>query len=136
MAQVCLVRAGLVTVLANWNKLSKIRLRRYTEKPQRCGVVRGTQLEESAWAVNRVCDDRLDRRLNRKSYLEETAMETKGITRALLPTRLIAEAARESSRSALGRIEIPVTDTPVTVTDRRLKPGVACCRLKSSWPKA
>ncbi len=51
-------------------------------------------------------------------------------TRALIPTRLIAEAAEESSRRALGRIRPQVTDIRVTVTDRRLKPGVACCQVE------
>ena len=52
------------------------------------------------------------------------------MTRALIPTRLITEAAEESSRRALGRIRPQVTDIRVSVTDRRLKPGVACCQVE------
>ena len=50
--------------------------------------------------------------------------------RALIPTRLIAEAAEEASRRELGRIRPQLTDIRVTVTDRRLKPGVVCCQVE------
>ena len=51
-------------------------------------------------------------------------------TRALIPTRLISDAAHESNRRALGRIQPQVSDIRVTVTDRRLKPGLACCQVE------
>ena len=57
-------------------------------------------------------------------------MEIDVTTRALIPTRLIAEAAEASSRRALGRLQPHVRDIRVTVTDRRLKPGAACCQVE------
>ena len=52
------------------------------------------------------------------------------ISRELIPTHLVAEAARESSRRALGQIRPHVKDVRVTVTDRRLKLGMACCQVE------
>lgn len=49
--------------------------------------------------------------------------------RALVPTRMIAEAAQESSRRALGRMQTHVEDIRVTVTDRQLKTGMVCCEV-------
>ena len=51
-------------------------------------------------------------------------------TRALIPTRLVENAAHESSHRALGRLNKHVKDMRVIVTDRRLKPGVACCQVE------
>ena len=51
-------------------------------------------------------------------------------TRALIPTRLIADAAHESSRRALGRLRKHVNNIRVTVTDRRIRPGTVCCEVE------
>ncbi len=51
-------------------------------------------------------------------------------TRALIPTRLIADAADESSRRALCRIQFRIKGVRVEVTDRRLKPGVVRCQVE------
>ena len=51
-------------------------------------------------------------------------------TRALIPTRLIAEAAQESIRHTLGRFQSRVEGVRVRVTDRRLKPGEAGCQVE------
>ena len=51
-------------------------------------------------------------------------------TRALIPTRLIAEAAQESIRLTLGRFQARVEGVRVRVTDRRLKPGSASCQVE------
>ena len=52
------------------------------------------------------------------------------ITRELIPTHLVAEAARESSRRTLGQVRPHVKAVRVTVTDRRLKLGMACCQVE------
>ncbi len=51
-------------------------------------------------------------------------------TRALIPTRLVEEAAHESSHRALGRLRKHVSDIRVSVTDRRLRPGMVSCQVE------
>ncbi len=57
-------------------------------------------------------------------------MKVDVISRELIPTHLVAEAARESSRRALGHIRPHVKAVRVTITDRRLKLGMACCQVE------
>ena len=57
-------------------------------------------------------------------------MKINVLTRAMIPSRLIDEAAHESSRRALGRMQTHVHDIQVTVTDRRLDPGVVRCEVE------
>lgn len=51
-------------------------------------------------------------------------------TRAMIPSRLVPDAAHHSSRQAFGRLQTLVKDIRVTVTDRRAKPGAVCCRVE------
>ena len=57
-------------------------------------------------------------------------MKTDVTTRALVPTRLVEDAAHESSHRALGRFRKHVSDIRVSVTDRRLRPGVVSCQVE------
>ncbi len=52
------------------------------------------------------------------------------LTRAMIPSRLIEEAVYESSRCALGRMQLHVHDIQATVTDRRLNPGAIRCEVE------
>ena len=51
-------------------------------------------------------------------------------THALIPRRLIVDAANNSSHRALGRLRERVKDIRVTVTDRRLRTGTTCCQVE------
>jgi len=51
-------------------------------------------------------------------------------TRALIPTRLVEDAAYDSSRRALGRLRKHANGIRVSVTDRRLRPGVVSCQVE------
>lgn len=51
-------------------------------------------------------------------------------TRAMIPSRLVSDAAHHSSRRAFGRLQTLVKDIRLTVTDRRAKPGEVCCQLE------
>ncbi len=57
-------------------------------------------------------------------------MKIEVTTRALIPTRLVEDAAQESSHRALGRLRKHVSDLRVSVTDRRLTPGVVSCQVE------
>ena len=51
-------------------------------------------------------------------------------THALIPRRLIVDAANTSRSRALGRLRERVKDIRVTVTDRRLRSGTTCCQVE------
>lgn len=51
-------------------------------------------------------------------------------TQALIPRRVIADAARESSSRAFGRLRKLLKDIRVTVTDRRARPHATCCQVE------
>ena len=51
-------------------------------------------------------------------------------TRALIPTRLVAEAARESSRRALGRIQAHARTSGSRSRTGGSRPGVVCCQVE------
>ena len=57
-------------------------------------------------------------------------MKVNVISRELIPTHLIAEAARQSRQRALGHMQGHVKAVHVTVTDRRHKLGMACCQVE------
>ena len=51
-------------------------------------------------------------------------------THALIPRRLIVDAANISSSRAFGRLRGRVKDIRVTVTDRSLRSGTTCCQVE------
>ena len=71
-----------------------------------------------------------DRLVDRKLYTKEKVMKIDVTTRALIPTRLIAEAAQDNSRRLFGRIQPHIKEVRISITDRRLKPGTACCQVE------
>ncbi len=57
-------------------------------------------------------------------------MKIEVTTRALVPTRLVEDSAHESSQRALGRLRKHASDIRVSVTDKRLRPGVVSCQVE------
>jgi len=57
-------------------------------------------------------------------------MKIEVTTRALVPTRLVEDSANESRHRALGRLRKHVSDIRVSVTDKRLRPGVVSCQVE------
>ncbi len=70
------------------------------------------------------------RRSTHHAYIGATMMKIDVTTRALIPTRLVENAAQESSNRSLGRLRKHVSDIRVSVTDRRLRSGGVSCQVE------
>ena len=72
--------------------------------------------------------------MTRSNAHPKNTMDIATQSHALIPRRLVVEAAHNKSTRVFGRLKAYVKEVQVTVSERPLKAGATCCQVEIDSP--